>query len=56
MSIVHLVDMRSGQTLVSYVLPVDDPTEEQVDLLERVVEAFICRELSSAMFCRHMIY
>ncbi len=53
MSIVHLVDIRSGQTLVTYVLMAYDPSDELLNIMETVVETSLLRDETKAEWCSY---
>lgn len=53
MSIVQLVDIDTGQTLVRYVMASNDPTDDQLDAMETVVEYDLLRSIKATTWCRH---
>ena len=55
MSIITLVDMHTGQTLVRYVMLADYPTDEALDAMETVTEFALLRDAQVAHWCRHKL-
>ena len=55
MSVIQLVDMKTGHTLVSYYMTSDDPTDDALDAMETVVEAALMKDSEVGNWCRHML-